>query len=87
MNKYTTCPCCCFDITEVVNVRASELEKEYFARLNKAGASLGGKIGGKISGAKNIQKANAMYTPEKRKAAALKAWETKRKKAAENAEK
>ena len=58
-------------------------KKEYFARLNKAGASLGGKI----SGAKNIQKANAMYTPEKRKAAALKAWETKRKKAAENAEK
>lgn len=81
MNKYI-CPCCGMDVTDVVNARADELQKFYYAKMVAAGSG----IGGKISGPKNILKLLANYTPEKRRAAALKAWETKRKKAAENAE-
>ena len=77
-NKYI-CPCCGQDVTEVVNARADEIDADYFNQLAKTG----GRIGGKITGPANIAKANAMYTPDKRKAAALKAWETKRRKAAE----
>ena len=82
MNKYI-CPQCGADVTEAVHARAAELEAAYYRKLGR----MGGAASGKKNGPVNIAKANAMYTPEKRKAAALKAWETKRKKAAENAEK
>lgn len=77
-NKYI-CPCCGLDVTEVVNARADEIDADYFNQLAKTG----GKIGGKITGPANMAKLNASYTLDKRKAAALKAWETKRRKAAE----
>ena len=58
----------------------------------KIGGKTGGKIGGKIAGnmkteaqtaarKNNVQKMNAANTPEVRRAAALKGWEARRRKA------